>query len=503
MVPPGPAADAGYLKCRIWLQQPFRFFCFLSARMSGEQKKRPSIGLRRLTAAASVIAILLTVLPGTSGTAVAAGLFDPATAIEMRAAARSSLPEGALRNRLVRLNSAELANIVPAGADNAADRLDRARALSGAVALDLFPGVSVTARRTDMQAPEEGGYVWVGRGGGAGLAWVTLVINDNEVLGHVQTGGRLYRIEPVSGSLHQIIEVNQDRIRDDLHLAPPDELQKQAEADAPAVLGTTTTTTISVMVAHTVTAREEIGTATKMQARINLAISLANQAFTNSGVKIRFKRVGGTNEINYNEANYYGGMSTSDNYVGTLCDLTGVGCSSLGVSNSRSNVFSALRNKRNAVDADLVILMRKRGSYCGVAWVLDPPKSSDANRGFSVVTSSSDYFCIEGNTLAHEAGHNMGLHHDRAQHKAETGNMPSSSKINFGHVDKTGKFFDIMAYRSSCGSGCTRAPYFSTPLKKYPDPNTGRRLGIPQNFSGAADATRTLNSTRTTVRGFR
>jgi len=96
----------------------------------------------------------------------------------------------------------------------------------------------------------------------------------------------------------------------------------------------------------------------------------------------------------------------------------------------------------------------------------------------------------------------MGLQHDRAEYKVESGNTPSNSRFNFGYVDKAAKFFDIMAYRSSCGTGCTRAPYFSAPLKKFPDPTKGRPLGIPQNFAGAADAARTLNATRTNVSSF-
>ena len=473
---------------------------------------RPAIHRRRLAAVSSFIAILVAIaLAATSGIAAAAGLFDPATAVEMRAAPlsggtmRDALRgpnDGSLRNRLVSLNVSELARIVPAGADNADNRLERARALNGAVTLDLFPGVSVTAQRTDIHTPENGGYVWVGRAGAARPGWVTLVINNKEVLGQIQTGGRLYRIEPVSGNLHRIAEINQDKIRDDMHLPLLPELQKRGEVDATAPLAVTTgNTTINVMVAHTVKARLEVGTANQMQARINLAISLANQAFANSGVYLRFARVGGANEINYDETTYYGGVNTNANYIGTLCDLTGVGCSSLGVSNNRTERFSALRSKRNTVDADLVVLMREKGSYCGIAWVLDPPKSSNANRGFSVVTSSPDRYCIEGNLLAHETGHNMGLQHDRAEYHNETGNNPSMSKINFGYVDRTAKFFDIMGYRSSCGSGCTRVPYYSTPRKT--DPTTGRPLGVAQNRPGAADAARTLNATRTTVGGFR
>jgi peptidyl-Asp metalloendopeptidase len=473
---------------------------------------RLSLRMSRLVAVSSLSAgFVATAFAVTSGTAVAAGLFDPATAIEMRAAPvaagtmRDSLRgagDGSLRNRLVSLNVNELARVVPAGADHAENRLERARALNGSVTLDLFPGVSVTAQRTDIHTPDDGGYVWVGRGGAARPGWVTLVIKQNEVLGQIQTGGRLYRIEPVSGNLHKVIEINQNEIRDDMHLTALPELQKKAEADLAAPLAvTTTTTTINVMVAHTVNARLELGTAARMQARINLAIALANQAFANSGVYVRFARVGGENEINYDETAYYGGPNANDNYIGALCDLTGVGCSSIGVSNSRTERFSGLRSKRNAVRADLVVLMRKQGSYCGISWIVDSPTSSSADRAFSVVTSSRNRYCIEGNLLAHETGHNMGLQHDRAQYKSETGNSPSMSKINFGYVDKVARFLDIMGYRSSCGSACTRLPYFSTPEKT--DPTTGRPLGIPQNSPGAADAVRTLNATRATIAGFR
>jgi hypothetical protein len=455
------------------------------------------------------IALVGSVLAASSP-AAAAGLFDPATSIEARAAASSRSTEGALRNRLVRLNASELARIVPAGAEKAADRLERVKNLDGVVTLDLFPGISLTARRTNIETPNDGGYVWTGQATGPQPAWVTLVINDNEILGHVQMGGRLYSIEPVSGAVHRVIEINQDKIRDDMHITPPAGLmQKKGDAAEPAPDTATAAgvTTINVMVAHTANARAEVGTPAQMQARINLAVSLTNTAFTNSGVLIKFVRVGGANEINYNDVGLYG-AGTSNNYTGVLCDLTGFDCSGFSVANTHIASFNALRTKRNTVKADLVVLMRKQGVACGVAWVPDPPTAATSGQGYAVVTSTIGgvYNCIEGNTLAHETGHNQGLHHDRIQHKAETGVTPPASKFNFGHVDKTGKFFTIMSYRTSCGSGCTRVPYFSTPLKKYPNPTTGRPLGVAQGvagLSGAANATKTLNTTRTVVGVYR
>lgn len=180
--------------------------------------------------------------------AVAAGLFGTPTAAEMRAAPlsggtmrdglRGPSATGAVRDRLVSLNLSELARVVPVGADTAGDRLNRARNLNGAVTLDLFPDTSLTAERTDIEAPEAGGFVWVGEDRGPRHAFVTLVINNNEVLGHIQTGGKLFSIEPVSGRLHRIIEIDQSKILDDMH-APPiaDRRIERAKPLSPLTMG--------------------------------------------------------------------------------------------------------------------------------------------------------------------------------------------------------------------------------------------------------------------------
>jgi hypothetical protein len=451
------------------------------------------------------------VLFGTLVAATAAGaapLFDPATAAEMRAAPlsggtmRDGLrgPSGAVRNRLVTLNTGELSRVVPAGADHDRSRLARATALSGNVSLELFPGVTVNARRTKIETPEEGGYVWTGHSENGQDASVTLVINDGEVLAHVAAEGKIYRIEPVKGRLHRVIEIDQSKIPNDLHPPAAPGREQKSETTAPAApeapLLATAITTINIMVAHTASARAEVGTSTQMQSRINLAISLANQAFANSGVNIRYARVGGINEISYADTTVYGGANSENNYTGVLCDLSGVS-DCFGTGNSRMNLFGALRNKRNTVKADLVVLMRKTGVACGVAWVPDPPSRSTQNQGYSVVTSSPSYACIEGYTLSHETGHNLGLHHDRYVEPSY-----SNSKFNFGYVDTVGRFREIMSYPNKCnkaGVTCTRIPYFSTPLKTW----NKRKMGIPQNLAGAADAVRTLNVTRAAVAAYR
>jgi hypothetical protein len=457
--------------------------------------------------ASRAAAAAITVVTLLSSAASAAGLFDPATATEMREAARPSRAAPiALRQRLVRLNVAELAQIVPAGADQAANRLERARGLNAPVTIDLFPGLSVRAERTDIDAPDVGGFVWSGKGTGRGDAFVTLVINDGEVLGHIQTGGKLYSIELVSGQVYRILEIDQSKIRDDMHLKPPASLlQKKSEA-APAPEGAEAVTRIYVLVAHTAAARLEAGGVNQMQARITLAFQLANTALKNSGVLFRLYRVGDINEIpKYNEANLYGGLNTSNNYTAVLCDLTGGFTNCFGSGNNLGARFAALRTKRDAVNADLVVLMRKAGAACGIAWVPalnGTVTNANSNRGFSVTTASSNYGCIEGNTFAHEIGHNMGLNHDRYTYQnVDLNGVPPSGQFNFGYINKNAKFFTIMAYGSSCqtlaGSPCTRIPYFSTPLKTYNTKPVGVATG-----AAAADAARRLNLNRGVISGY-
>jgi hypothetical protein len=481
----------------------------------------------RPLAAAAFCAVILaaTIFDVSNSNAAAAGLFGTPTAAEMRAVPswsagtmrdglRGPNAAGVVRDRLVSLNLSELGRIVPLGASIAADRLDRAKNLRNPVTLELFPGLSVTAERTGIEAPNEGGFVWVGEDRGPRHAFVTLVITDNEVLGQIQTGGKLYSIEPISGAVHRVSEIDQGKIKDDMH-APllPQAKADQSEAPQPSPGAVTPMlkTTINILVANTITARNEIGTSAQMQARINLAISLANQAFNRSGVQISFVRVGGATEVTYNEASFYGGLNSSANYLGVLCDLSAINCASAGVANTHSGSFAAVRTKRNTAAADLVVLMRKQGAACGIAW--EPNLNGTvlaANHvyGFSVVTSThaSPYNCIEANTLAHETGHNQGMNHDRIEHKLDYGvATPPASQYNFGHVNTTKHFVTIMSYLSSC-SGCTRIPYFSTPLKKYPNTAAGTPVGVAQGHAGlfgSADAARLLNANRTIVGAYR
>ena len=149
---------------------------------------------------------------------------------------------------------------------------------------------------------------------------------------------------------------------------------------------------------------------------------------------IAFSRVGGANEISYNDTGLYG-TNTWRQLCRRSLHLTGFNNTGpcFGIGNSNAVKFKNLRTKRNTVDADLVVLMRKKGAACGIAWQPDLNgnlAAADDIYGFSVVTSTKGgvYNCIEANTFAHETGHNQGLNHDRVQYKVDNG-VPVSAYV--------------------------------------------------------------------------
>ncbi len=202
---------------------------------------------------------LLAVAPGI---AAAAGLFDNPTQADLRVAGPGKA-EGAKRERLVRLNLAELARIVPVGADRAANRAERAKKLSGTVAIELFPGFTVQAQRTDIETPDEGGYVWLGKGSNEDTS-VTLVILDKQVLAHVVIGGKTYAVTPVSGAVHRVTEVDGSKILPDVEMIVDPKFRPKAaaepttEAEPKAV-----TTSITMLIVRTANVEAVLG-ATQM-----------------------------------------------------------------------------------------------------------------------------------------------------------------------------------------------------------------------------------------------
>jgi hypothetical protein len=399
-------------------------------------------------------------------------VFKPAGA-QARVVRSPSTP-AALRQRLVQLDLAAL---------------EEARSAGGAVArLELFPRTAATFRRKAVQAAFGGGYVWTSHEAVDG-GTATLVNDGGRVTGHVQVGGRTYRIEPVTGTLHRILELDMTRLRSEGEpLTPSEPAGPQQAESAPSASPDTrldtraATTQIDLLVAFT---DKAAAASTDIRADINLAVSLANQANENSGVNSRFRLRGTVRVRGYDEE--------SVDYTTTLCNLSGL--SSCGASSATGrNAFAGVRRRRDVIGADLVALIRFGGASCGQGWLIEAPSVVTSQFGYSQVSLD----CIANHSFAHELGHNMGLQHDR--YVTSAGDLDGDH--NFGFVRVGQAVRDIMAYNNQCadaGTFCERRNLFSDPAKLV----KRRPFGVPARKPAAADAARRLNQNRSAIAAYR
>ncbi len=320
-------------------------------------------------------------------------------------------------------------------------------------------------------------------GSATGDGYAALSVANGKIVGVIETRNRTFLIDPAGDGNHLLREIKPSAFKRDKHIPRPKQALNSTTAETAApksISGAARTgpTYIDLLFAYTSDAQGIMtgGGATLAQT-IDRDIAIVNVGMKNSGIPIVVRRKGirAVSE-SYNE-------NAGESYK-PLLDLT---------SGSNAN-FPSIRNTRNDVRADLVVLyMRQQPTnYCGVAWVNTP--KPQASYGFAAV----DVACLGTVTLAHELGHTMGLNHDRYVE-----NKASTSVYNYGYVSTGGDFRDIMSYPDKCydrkSRDCTLKTYYSSPTKHY----NGRRAGKPKGTKGAADATRWLKRKRGTVAGFR
>ena len=424
------------------------------------------------------------------GAAHAQSLFLPATASERAAAADMTRSSHAKRSRLVRLDANVLAErIAPLNADDEADRAERAAGLPDTLRLNLFDDVTPTLKRTSVSARATGGYTWEGIVLGQPVHEALLSIKNGQISGRVQLNNRLFAIDPVAGATHRITEVDSRSFPPE---APPlVRPQNRTESTQPAPRqedsageAAEAATIVRVFVAYTTKARQEAGGTAGIQAKIDQAIDLANQAYTRGSIPMRLQ-LAGSLAVAYAEGN-----GTATRFETNLNHLTS------------GSQFATVRSPRNQTNADLVALLRADPTACGaqcacgIAWfpgggTMPTPSAATRETGFSVVAHG----CITNLSFHHELGHNMGLQHDRY---VVSGN-PGNNFYNFGYVNYAQRVRTIMAYNNFCadrGQNCTRINWFSSPTVRA----TGNVvIGRARNTTGAADNTLRLKQTRTPI----
>lgn len=334
----------------------------------------------------------------------------------------------------------------------------------------------VNAVLENAQSVDDGGLVWTGRikesaKSRAGLRetrqdaanTATLVRRGDTVTGNVRIDGTLFRIRPLPGGGHAVVEVDESRMPAD-HPAEYSDLPRITMAGAqpgmiaPAAISPGATATIRVMVVATNAAVTAYGG--NMRSLIDLAISESNQGYANSNVGISLVLAG-----------YY---TTSYSEVGMSTDLA-------RFRGTTDGHMDSIHATRNSIAADVAMLIGNDGSSCGLA--------SGIGSTASTAFATTYWNCATGYySFAHEIGHLQSARHDPAAD-------PTTTPYAYGHgyraPDNTWR--TIMAY--NCTSGCPRLNYWSNPDKTY--------NGVPMGTTTKSHNQRVLVNTKATMAGFR
>ena len=306
------------------------------------------------------------------------------------------------------------------------------------ISLALGDNVVVTASRTSV-VENAGMAIWRGTvddsGGQVTLMWWA----DGEMAGTIQHEGRYYSVRRISGSLHAIIELSDERMPPE-HPSPmlvaSDRFggsQRNRVLNAPLQPkvrkpAANEEVTIDVLVAYTKKAASYYGDIEHEV--IALAIEEANESFRISNLgNVRLRLVHAYQTDYVEEGGQFEHLwRLADRGDGYMDEVHGL----------RDNFL-----------ADVVVLIVDDRQGCG----LSTRVHADAEEAFAVVHHDC---AATTHSVAHEIGHIIGARHD-----------PSMDKImipfpyGHGYVNGT-KWRDIMSYRESCG-GCPRLPVWSSP----------------------------------------
>ncbi len=345
-----------------------------------------------------------------------------------------------------------------AGLQIAKVRLDRLATMPE-LNFNVIPGRRLVISRSRIDTRSGGDFSWFGRntvGNGSAI----IVAKGNEVAGTIRTDGQLYRIKPLGGDFHALVKMNEKAFPPD-HPSQWNDIEKRVLQSslglATGDLPTGTCGSIAVLVAYTPAAKTEAG---NMGALIQLAIDETNQSYMNSNVTTRIALVH-SYETTYVESDVFTDLSR--------------------IRTPGDGFMDEVHSLRDQYSADVVVLVRRAGSSCGLASMI----LATADQAFAVVMQD----CATGYySFGHEIGHLQG-----ARHNPEAD--PTSTPFSYGH----GYYFEPSRWRTimsyDCPGGCSRIQYWSNPGVSYG--------GVPMGSSATHHDARVLDVTSCTIANFR
>jgi len=345
------------------------------------------------------------------------------------------------------------------------DRLSRQ--IGSKIRLNLFDDANFVAVHDRVESNSPGITSWIGHLDGVPDSDVILVINGDIMVGNITAPGHGYQVQ-YTGAAHRVYQIDQSAFPPEAEPIPVE--TTDLLADQPVALADNCTS-IDVMVVYDDDARAAAGGTAAMQALISLAVSETNIGYSRSNVAQRINLVH-TAEVTYSEAGF--------DWVATLNRLT----------DPADGYMDNVHILRDTYGADETVLLVNNYNYCGIAWLMTSVSPSFASHAFSVVSRG----CATGYyTFAHEMGHNMGSHHDRATAGGDQG----AYTYSYGYQAPDRSFRTVMAY--DCPYGCPRVNYWSNPDVLY----NGQPTGVVYTAPNSADNRLSLNNTACTVANWR
>lgn len=318
---------------------------------------------------------------------------------------------------------------------------------------------------------------WVGKAKGYENSSANFTVYNDILVGRMEIDDVVYEIRPTKKSSSELIPDSYQIKRIDIAALPScettgDEAAQLAENKSseitkfdrqlPQANSTAGEVVIDLLSVYTPAARDSLGGVSAIEAFILAGMDIANTAFENSEMGIRFNMTHMA-LVDYTE-------------VSSFFDLEWV----------REN--EEVAGLRDVHHADMVSLISD-GNYCGRGFVQRSPGADFADSAFQI----SDVDCAVSNlTFAHEHGHNMGMEHNPGDFFFDP--SIASFEFAFGH-SVSGSYRTIMSLSGECTSRCERRMFFSNPNVSV--------SSTPAGIAGERDNARVGRLTAPIIRDFR
>ncbi|QNP71372.1 hypothetical protein IAG44_19320 [Streptomyces roseirectus] len=232
---------------------------------------------------------------------------------------------------------------------------------------------------------------------------------------------------------------------------------------------------VDTLVAYTPKAKAEAGGDAQIRAQAVKGVTLANEAFASSGIKVRLRLV----------------FTTPVDVPPAYDTVSGASLAAFAKKNDGiADTLPALRDKYGADQVSVIAGGKAAG---GIGYIPAPAGPSWSEWTYTVVAQSA----IASYSFGHEIGHNLGSNHDWTTDPAQPDNGAS------GYFPAKGEFSTLMAYESSCRTAtkgtCGRVNRFSNSHQKY----RGLTLGKPMTQTDSADSAAVLGASGKAVAAYR